>query len=87
MLGSSTSLTTSGQRSHHFVPLSCSNKDEATLHPVIAALHMIQNSICECCGIIGHKSDACIIRGPKFLPPSLRKKINQLNAYHGDEQK
>ena len=35
----------------------------------------------------GHKADACIIRGPKLLPPSLRIKMNQFNALHGDEQK
>ena len=87
MIGAQTTLTSSGQRSHHFVPLSCSNKDAATLHPVIAALHMIQNSICECCGIIGHKADACIIRGPKLLPQSIRRNMNQFNALHGDEPK
>ena len=48
---------------------------------------MRQKSICECCGRIGHKADACIIRGPKFLPPSLRRKMNQFNALHGDEPK
>ena len=48
---------------------------------------MRQKSICECFGIIGHKADVCIIRGPKFLPPSLRIKINQFNAHHGNEPK
>ena len=46
---------------------------------------MRQKSICECCGRIGHKADACIIRGPKFLPPSLRIKINRFNALHGEK--
>ena len=48
---------------------------------------MRQKSICEYCGIIGHKVDACIIRAPKFLPPSLRRKMNQFNELHGDEPK
>ena len=48
---------------------------------------MRQKIICECCGIIGHKSDACIIRGPKILPPSISRNMNQLNALHGDEPK
>ena len=33
-----------------------------------------------------HKADACIIRGPKFLLPSLRRKMNQFNALHGQLQ-
>ena len=80
-------MTTSGHRSHHFVSSSSSNNDATTLQPVIAALRMRQKIICECCGRIGHKSDACIIRGPKLLPPSLRGKMNQFNALHGDEPK
>ena len=35
--------------------------------------------------MIGHKADACIIRGPKFLPPIIRRNINQFNALHGEE--
>ena len=46
---------------------------------------MIQKSICECCGMIGHKSDAYIIRGPKFLPPSIIIKMNQFNDLFGEE--
>ena len=33
----------------------------------------------------GHKADACIICGLKFLSPSLRRKINNFNALHGEE--
>ena len=80
-------LTTPGQRSHHFVPSYCSNNDAATLQPVIAALRMRQKMICECCGRIGHKADACIIRGTKFLPPSLRRNMNNSNALHGEKPK
>ena len=87
MIGDPKTLTTSGQRSHHFGPSSPRNNDAATLQPFIAAICMRQKSICECCGRIGHKADACIIRGPKLLPLSLRRKINQLNALHGDEPK
>ena len=31
------------------------------------------------------KYDACIIRGPKFLPPSIRRYMNILNTLHGNE--
>ena len=87
IIGSPTTLKTSGHRSHHFIHSSCRNNYAATLQPVISALCMRQNSICECCGIIGHKSDACIICDPKFLPPSLRIKMNQVNVLHSDEPK
>ena len=80
-------MTNSGHRSHHFGPSSSSNNDATTLQPVIADLRMIQKSICECCGRVGHKADACIICSPKFLPPSLRRKMNQLNALYDDEPK
>ena len=84
MIGAPTTLTTSGHRSHHFGPSYYSNNDATTLQLVIADLLTRQKSICECCGRIGHKADSCIIRGPKFLPPSLRRKTNQFNALHGD---
>ena len=87
MIGAPTTVTTSGHHSHHFGPLYSSNNDAATLHQVIAALCMRQKSICECCGRIGHKADACIIRGTKFFPPSLRIKMNQFNALNGDKPK
>ena len=48
---------------------------------------MRQKSICECCGIIGHKSDVFVIRGPKFLPPSLRRNMIKFNALYGEEPK
>ena len=87
MIGAPTTLTTSGHRSHHFGPSSSSNNDTATLQPVNSDLRMRQKSIFEFCGRIGHKSDACIISGPKLLPTSLRRKINKFNALHGDEPK
>ena len=46
---------------------------------------MKQKIIFECCGSIGHKAHACIIRGPKFLPPSLRRNMNKFNVIHGEE--
>ena len=85
MIGSPTTLTTSSQRSNNFRPSYSISNDAATLHPGIAALCKRQKSICEFCGRIEHKSDACIIRGPKLLPPSLRRYMNQFNARHGDE--
>ena len=87
MIGAPTTLTTPGQSSHHFGHSYSRNNDAATLQTVIPALRMRQKSICECCGRIGHKADACIIRGPKFLLPILRRKMNQSNALHGDESK
>ena len=85
IIGAPKILTTSGQRSHHFIPSSSINNDTASIHPLIADICTKQKSICECCGRIGHKSDACIICGPQFLPLLLRRKINQFNAIHGDE--
>ena len=84
MIGSTTPLATSGQRSHNFSALSSVNNDGASLQPIIADLCMRPKSICECCIRIVHKTDACIIRGPKFLPPSLQRNMNQSNALHGD---
>ena len=86
MIGYTTSLTTSGQRSHHFVTLYSINNDTAYLQPVIADLCMRQKSIFKCCGSIGHKADACILRGPKFLPPSLIINMNKFNDLRGEEQ-
>ena len=76
-------MITSGQNSHHFSPLYSINNDTATLQPVNSSLRMRQKSVCECCGRIGYKADICIIRGPKFLPPSLIRKIIQYNAICG----
>ena len=78
-------FTTPFQCSRHFSPLYSINNDAETIMPVISDLRMTQKIICECCGIIEHKADACIIRGPKFLSPSLRRNINQFNTLHGDE--
>ena len=85
MIWDPTTLTTSGQRSHHFGTSYYINNDTASIQPVISTLWRIQKSICECCGSIGHKADACIIRGHKFLPTSLRRNINNFNALHGEE--
>ena len=87
MIGDQTTLTTSGQCFHHFSPSSSSKNDAETPKPVIAALHTKQKSICECCRRIGQKADACIICGPKSLPPSLRRMMNKFNALHRDEPK
>ena len=84
-IGAPTLLNTSGQSSHHFIPSYYINTDTASLQPVIVALQTIHKSICECCGRIGHKSDAYIICGSIFIPPSIRRKTNNLNTLHGDE--
>ena len=49
IIGAPTTLTTSGQRSHHFGHSSSSKNYEATLQPFIAALRMRQKIICEFC--------------------------------------
>ena len=85
MIGYPTTFTTSGQCYHYFSPSSSINNDTGNLQPVIEALHTIKKSICEFCGIIGHKYNVCIIRGTKPLPPSLRRNMNQFNVLHGDE--
>ena len=85
MIVSPKQLDTSGQHSHNFGSSYSINNDTASLQTVIAALCMKQKSICELCGRNGHKADACIIRGPKFLPTILIRKINQFNALHGKE--
>ena len=76
IIGSPTKLDISGQSYHPLNPSSSIKNDAATIQPVIAAICTRQKSICECCGRIGHKSNACIIRDTKLLPPSLRRKMN-----------
>ena len=85
IIGFPTTLATSGKLSHQFIHSYTINNDTSYIQPVIASLRTRHKSICECCGIIGHKADACIIRGPKFLPPSLIIKMNNFNNLHGDE--
>ena len=85
MIGATIVLTTSGQRPHNFSPSSSINNSATNINPGLAALHMRQKSICECCGIIEHKANACIIRGPKFLSSSLKINKNNFNVLHDDE--
>ena len=79
-----TTLSTSSQRYHSFCPSSSTKIDTVTLHTVVAALYVWQDIICEWCGIIGHKDDACIVCGPKFLPPIIKINMNQFNSIRGD---
>ena len=85
MIGAPTSFTYSGQSSNYFSPPYSINNYTSSLQTVIASLRTIHKSICEWCGRIGHKFDACIICGPKLLPQSHRIKMNQFNSLHGDE--
>ena len=80
MIGAPTTLTTPDHPSRHFGPSSSINNYTESLQPVIAALRTRQKSICKFYGRIGHKADACIIRGPKFLPSNLRRKINHYST-------
>ena len=57
IIGSPTTMTASGQRSHNFGPSSSTNIDTETLQPVIASLRAWQKIICEWYGRIGHKAD------------------------------
>ena len=85
MIGSPTTLTTSGQSSHHLIPSSSINNDTEYHQTVIEALRTRQQSICEFYGRVGHKADACIICGPKSPPPSLIRNINQFKDLNCDE--
>ena len=85
IIGYPTTFTTSGQSSHNLGPSYSTNNDTETLHPFIAALSIRQKIICEFCGRIGHNYYACIIHGPKLLPPSLQINTNQFKALHNDE--
>ena len=85
MIGAPTTLTTSGQCSRHFCPLSSIKSDTTYIQPFTAAIRVIQKSFCKCCVRIVYKADVCIICGPKFLPSSIRIKINPLNALRGEE--
>ena len=64
IIGSPTALTTSVQIYHHFFPSYSINNDTAFIQPVISALLVLRNNICDCCGIIGHKAYDCIILVP-----------------------
>ena len=46
---------------------------------------MINKSICEFCGRIGHKADDCIIREPKLSPSIIKRKTDQFSALHGNK--
>ena len=85
IIGAPTILTTSGQHYHHTSPSSSINNDTTSIQTVIAVLCTIHKRICEWCGRIGHKSDACIICGPKLLPPTIRRKMNKFDELHGNE--
>ena len=76
MIGAPTTLTTPSNCSNHFGPSYSINNDTAYLHNFIADLRMIQIIICKCCGRIEHKANACIIRGPKLLPQTIRIKMD-----------
>ena len=51
----------------------------------MAALCILQKTVCKFCEIIGHNADARIISGPYFLPPIFRINMNQFNIIHSDE--
>ena len=85
IVGAPTTLTNSVQRYHYFDPSSSINNDTENLHPDISYLRMRQKIIFKCFGRIVHKSDACIILGPKFLPPILRIKMSKFKFLNSEE--
>ena len=85
MIGDPTTLTTSGQCSRHFGPSYSIKNDIASLHPFISNVHIRQKSICKCSGSIGYKAYACIVHGPKFLSPSIKRNMDKFNTLHGEE--
>ena len=85
MIGDTTTLTTSSQRSNHLGTSYYFKNDTSFLQPVIADLRTRNKIIWEWCGSIGHKDDAYIICGHKFLSPSLRINMNKFNGIHGEE--
>ena len=85
IIGATMALANPGQLYHHFDPSYSINTDTATLQQFISALRTIHKIICECYGRIVHKADACIIRGPKLISPSLNRNMNKFNFLHGEE--
>ena len=85
IIGSPTTLTTSGKRPRYFGPSYYTSNDTQYIQIVIESLRIQQKLICEFFGSIGHKDGACIIRGPKLLPPILRINHNQFNTLTGEE--
>ena len=85
MIVSQTTLKNSVNHSHHFGLSYYNINDTATLQKFISDLRIRYNSIYKCCGIIGHKAYSCIIHGPKFLPPIIRRKMNKFSALHDYE--
>ena len=61
LIGASNDLAYSVKFSCNFGTSSSTNNDTASIQPVIAALRVRHTAIFECCVIIGHKVDACII--------------------------
>ena len=77
-------MTSSSQLFNHFGTPFSINNDAETLNKVISNIRIRRKFICECCERNGHTADDLNIRGPKFLPTSLRIKINHFNKLNGD---
>ena len=50
-------------------------------------IHSLTAKYCDCCNRKGHFSDECHIRGIDFLPPTMRKKVEQYNLLNGNKPK
>ena len=69
-----------GQISQSFSNSYFNNNDIYFIQIFIRDLNVRQKIICGFHGRIGHKSDPCIICGPKCIPPSLNQKMSKLNS-------
>ena len=81
MIGYQNNLNSLVQRSHIFGPSSSTKNDTATLQPVISDTHVKQKTSYECCIIIGHKSDACIICGLTSSHTVVEDKLNSSTQF------
>ena len=86
IIGAPNTLTTICYSSHNFGTSYLTNNDTETIQTFIADTYVPHKTISEFCERIEHNYDALIIRGPKLLPPSPRRKMNQFNNLNGDEQ-
>lgn len=40
---------------------------------------------CECCGVIGHLANRCWLRGQKFIPDNIKRRVVLYNLTYGDK--
>ena len=86
IIGAPTILTPSGQQSRHFyfhIPSTMIQQLSSQLLQLSAwDGRVFANYVKR----IGYKANVCIIRGPKFLPPSLIRNMNKFVSLPGEEK-